>query len=228
MVVMLEGESHLLSLHQACDRLAGPAFEDQSLFGGTSVFALMKEPECSAGPVISCLLQLGSSHTHTHTPCKNTTRVRTCIYAYTCRYVYACTHNKQGHVDWLGGLAQPASVCPFRFGFMDTDWSWLQSSPQRPHSLSGVVTLVQAMRAGREHALTLTKKLAVNRYIDLPFGASLPGEGGKYCFKVKHYFEGGDTAIFYIHSSGTVLFRHIFKAEHKYRYHMKVEIASYP
>lgn len=66
--MMNVGSSHL-SLHSVCDGFAGHAFEDQSLFGRTGLFALMKEPKVVPALVIICLDSSFNTHTHSHT-CK--------------------------------------------------------------------------------------------------------------------------------------------------------------
>lgn len=62
-----------LSLHPACNGFDGLAFEDQSLFGRTGLFALMKEPKVVPALVIICLdLSVntqGKQHTQTTVSC---------------------------------------------------------------------------------------------------------------------------------------------------------------
>ena len=69
------------SLPPTCHEGAGLAFEDQSLFGRTGLFALMKEPKVVPALVIICLDSSFKTHTHTHTH----TRTHTVTHAATIR-----------------------------------------------------------------------------------------------------------------------------------------------
>ena len=65
------------SLPPTCHEGAGLAFEDQSLFGRTGLFALMKEPKVVPALVIICLDSSFKTHTHTHTRTHTVTHAAT-------------------------------------------------------------------------------------------------------------------------------------------------------
>lgn len=70
---MIKVGSGQFSLHPACDRFCGLAFEDQSLFGRTGLFALMKEPKVAPALVITCL----DFNTHSHMQIRSDSKQRT-------------------------------------------------------------------------------------------------------------------------------------------------------